>query len=198
MRTDNLRQYIIYALLLAVIVWLFFSKSCGTGSTHSTTDTIRTQKVIHDTTTHSIQVSVPTPYMVVKEVHDTLKTNADTVRVIGDYFSKKFYKREFKDTSLSVTLLDTITENALAGQHFEYKIYRPTIIQTTTIIKTQAQHNKVSAGVFGTLTNNKIGLGLSGQFLSKSGKLITAGYDVINRSVMVGFGSVISFHKKME
>lgn len=196
-QTGKFSAYITYALLCSVIVFLFFSKSCHSPQPITKNDTLRTEKKIYDTTVHTITVEVPTPYKVETKVHDTLRTKADTIRVIGDYFKTRFYKQEFSDTNITATLFDTLSQNKFTGRHFTYKLLKPTTYITNTTITQCKPHNKVSAGIFTDFNTSKINsFGISGTFETKNGKSLQVGYSIVNPSLLIGLSSLISFRKK--
>jgi len=93
------------------------------------TDTIHQ----YDTITYTIENDIHHYH----EVLDTIflpieiSNNIDTNQIITNYFSTYVYDREFKDTNILVNITDSISQNEIHNEKFEYKILKP---MTTTVI----------------------------------------------------------------
>ena len=71
----------------------------------------------YDTIVKVSEVYVPTIKEVIVEVHDTI-TEIDTVKVIGDYFTKKFYSDTLNEDSLIAIVNDTVYKNSIISRQF--------------------------------------------------------------------------------
>lgn len=60
----------------------------------------------------------------------------DSAAVAYDYFSTRYYQREFRDSNVAITSRDSITRNRIAWSQLEYKLLIPTQIQTYKITNT--------------------------------------------------------------
>ena len=85
---------------------------------------------IYDTVEHHIIDTVP--YYIVNTdtviYRDTVFKNVDTAVILKDYFALHTYVRLWWDSTLKVTLLDTISQNKPAGNTFVYKLLKPQVV----------------------------------------------------------------------
>jgi len=127
----------------------------------------------YDTIVKVSEVYVPTIKEVIVEVHDTI-TEIDTVKVIGDYFTKKFYSDTLNEDSLIAIVNDTVYKNSIISRQFKYELIYPTVTITkdSSVLKneffwgldmagTKNQLNLIGAGIMlKTKRDNVYGLGL--------------------------------------
>ena len=113
--------------------------------------------------------------------------SAECHRIALEYYKAKIYKRHLIVDSIGwVNLEDTVFKNSLsgyiAGSHFKQ------IVVTKTETKTipPLLHDKLMAGLI--LTGNKEYFGASPaiMFQNKKDNTIIAGYDILNKNVMMG------------
>lgn len=89
----------------------------------------------YDSVPHIIWDTVPWYHLVLDSIPypDTQYVNIDTGKIINDYFARHYFTREWKDSLLSVTLKDVITQNKPVDNSFTYKLLRPqTVINNST------------------------------------------------------------------
>lgn len=148
---SNTATYFKWGTLLvgiAVVVWLTLQiKGCVSGSgSGSNKDTI---SVKHDTTyitkrdtiTQTLETLVPYKVEYVKTVvkHDTLTsiefvtTEADTTRILEQYFATKFYSITSPVQYGEATIHDTITQNRITGRSIILSQSIPQVKETITI-----------------------------------------------------------------
>ena len=82
---------------------------------------------VYDTVEHHIIDTVP--YYIVKTdtviYRDTVFKDVDTAEILKDYFALHVYERLWLDSTLKVTLLDTISQNKPQGNTFTYQLLKP-------------------------------------------------------------------------
>lgn len=57
----------------------------------------------------------------------------DTQAIIKRYFTRRFTENSYRDSNLSLTVFDTLFQNAIIGRSFSYKIFRPNTVITKTV-----------------------------------------------------------------
>ena len=85
---------------------------------------------IYDTVEHHIIDTVP--YYIVKTdtviYRDTVFKDVDTAEILKNYFALHVYERLWLDSTLKVTLMDTISQNKPQGNTFVYKLLKPQVV----------------------------------------------------------------------
>ncbi len=105
-------------------------------SSEITTDTV----YVYDTIEHHIVDRYPY-YIIHKDtlietIDQYVYMEVDTAAILRDHFALHVYDRTWQDSSLLVTLKDTITQNKPIGNDFRYKFLKPqTIIYNTQTTK---------------------------------------------------------------
>jgi len=129
-----LNKFLTIGVVLVFILSFVFGCEYGKGRIKCpviTTDTITRV----DTIVHRISSSYPyyveKPVMVIK--YDTVLIKVDTAKILSDYFNVHIYSREWKNDTLLVNVIDSISMNRSIGNKFTYKIKTP----FTTVINKQ-------------------------------------------------------------
>jgi len=166
------KNWIIAILILVVLTgvfWLGYSRYPVCHPVTVTHDTI----IKVDTVEHRIIDSFP--YYVIRTdsivYRDTVFRDVDTAEILKDYYAIHYYNREWKDSLLTVSLEDAITENKPLSNTFKYQILRPQeIIINTTSVTNYTKYLYIagtfsvpdakysSVGVFGALPATFVGL----------------------------------------
>lgn len=136
---------------------------------------------VHDTTTVTIKVPDIKQTVVYVDKPVYLK-KIDSIEAIAEYGKEFIYNRSYSDTSVKISLTDTVSENSIKGTKWDYQILKPTqIVTTVNTTQVSAAKNSVWAGI--TIGGNKgyfAPIATVG-FNIKDSKLITAGYDPLNK-----------------
>lgn len=167
------------SIILALI--LVFMQMCRHCPKCADATIVSDTAYVHDSFPKYIPVSTPVPYAVITT--DTIPSNVDTIAILKDYFAKYLYSQTIADTSISVTISDTISQNKIAGRGFSYQILRPQqIITNTTIIADKKFKAYVGLGF--TYANSAVGFAPHLLLQTKKDVIYGVGYDVVNKGVM--------------
>lgn len=139
---------------------------------------------------HDSLIFVPrsTPYAVEQE-SDTIEIPIDSAKLVVRYialhkelFTRKFYSDSAKvDTIGTIKVSYEIFRNNSENFRLSWNLKPATVINTTTV------NSVYSSGFFGGLSYNK-GLVLEGSYLQKNAYIYKVGYNISDRSLVVGFG----------
>lgn len=137
----------------------------------------------------SVIVPVPVDRIqtVVKYVNTPpiVMNHTDTVEALDDYAKMFIYSRNFRDSAVQFNWNDTVTKNTIKQADFSYKILKHVSISTTTITPQIKPRNALYIGL-GVLGNKStFGAEPMLQYVTTSGKMFGAGFDVINKTVML-------------
>lgn len=108
--------------------------------------------------------------------------NVDTSAVIKEYYSKNIYNRPFEDSSISITLVDTVFENKLQKGTIEYKILRPTQVITNIFNPVDPPKRKL---FLGAELRSDTSLSVNAFLLDKKDRLFGVGYDPFNKAFSI-------------
>lgn len=107
-------------------------RECGGGKPSTTTPRIERDTVIeYVTVTKNTPVYIPKPFKVKVPQIDTFSFPVDTLSILADYYSEKYYDDEQNLDSLYIVISDTISNNSITGRQIKYTLKYP--IQTITI-----------------------------------------------------------------
>jgi hypothetical protein len=195
-------------VVLAAIIFLFYVfRGCFfKGTKPATSDTISvkidTQWLKQDTFISYVpqpyKVNVPIPYY----VHDsTIKYSVekvDSLAILKDYLSTKYYKDVVTVPYGSVTINDTVTKNLISGRGVLSNINVPVVTKTVTI---QAQQRNVvlfGVGLLGNKISPLYGAEATLDFKNKKDRIYEAGIVVLRGGDLYYKGSIkipIRLHK---
>jgi len=186
----NLKNIAILVLIACVVTQFYCGKSNGVGKTmlvdgkkyevikeiHDTTEVTKVktlwkkgQDIFHETILHDTAVKL---------------VNVDTAALLRDYFAKNIYKDTLRlpDSLGFVTLIDTISKNAIQGRTFNANV-KQRVITNTTIVK-ELPKTKVFYGIEGGFNKadfiSSVGMGLL--INTKSDRIFNLGLGVNNRT----------------
>lgn len=163
-------------VLIALILLFLFWRGCqneGTGSVR--VDTISVERDTTYTTTIHDTVYVPDPYKITEYKTDTLETfetiNVDTIRILKDYLSTRYYHDSITLQYGKVYINDTVSRNRITGRGVKSKFDVPVIKETITLEREQ-RRNVAYIGFEGLGNHEEIiyGVGASFGFKVKNGK----------------------------
>jgi hypothetical protein len=133
------------------------------------------KEYVYDTNTYTFHYTdtVKEDTIIYREV----PAKIDTQEILKDYFAKRTYTRTHEDTSLTITIRDTVAENKIIAWALEYKINRPTAINTYKPVK----KNMLFVGA-----EFSQGVGINVGYLFKSNIMIDGGYYLNSNQVRLG------------
>jgi hypothetical protein len=115
-----------YIIVIAVLIFVLLLQRCGDGGRiKPKNDTITTIILKYDTIVK--QIPTYTPKWNTKIIRDTtyLKSiNIDTSYVLGDYYSTYYYKDTIKDSTLTLYINDSVSENKIKSRKPSYKFVK--------------------------------------------------------------------------
>lgn len=118
-----------------------------------------------------------------KVIHDTLFIPApiDSMKVVIDYFTSRYYQRQFADSNIAITFHDSVYKNMLVYSTFDYRLLRPTAIITNTVTKQVEARNRLYVGL-------GLAMGSTGVFPAAGPELLWVGKDKMSYRIGYHFG----------
>lgn len=120
-----------WLLVTILIIIILLQRSCKTVPSNSP-ETITKIEWKYDTIKKEVPVYVPQWKTKTKYEIDTF-VKIDTVKVLGDYYTKYFYSDTLADDSLNLVVNDTLFENKIYSREIDYRLIYPTKIITKEI-----------------------------------------------------------------
>lgn len=114
-------------IVMALAMW---HEGCETGKTTTRSDTV----VTYDTIMQTLQTK---PRLVHSYRTDTLSL-LDTAYIMKDYTTSKVYSDVVRNDTIAISIIDTISKNAIQGRSVAYTLRLPTKTTTNTITTTRA------------------------------------------------------------
>jgi len=109
-----------------------------------------TKTIVYDSTRHYV-FSKERPLIVnhyYPAVDSLPKSKSDTVQVIQDYYSVVAFRQSYKDSSLSLTINDTVSRNRIIGRSYSYSLLKPTAYISATTFKAKPRRGiEIHAGL---------------------------------------------------
>lgn len=167
----NISYY--YGSILAFLFGLFaafyfsgcFKKMNTVTVTHTKVDTVYVKR---DTTIYKKGKDI----VISNYIHDTInRTKIDTLKVLGDYFSKVVYLDTFSVGDGYIALRDTISENRIQARIFNLQLKEKVI----TIHESEKPKTELYWGVGGTFLPNVSDIYVNGMVRTKSKRLYGIG-----------------------
>lgn len=156
-------------ILCCVLAAILFTQRCGDGGGGSV-DTVVVTRV--DTVRGNVTINKWFP---VKTLAGEKTT--DTVYVLADYDSVRYYEKDFKDSTISGTVKLQVSQNKLQSFGLDYKALN----KTTTITLREFKPSLYVGGFVGT--KNDYGAQL---IYADKTKAYTGGYNFQDKSFSVG------------
>jgi hypothetical protein len=113
-------------IVMALAMW---HEGCETGSVSVRSDTV----VTYDTIMQTLQTK---PRLVHLYRTDTI-TQYDTAYILQDYTTSKVYSDVVRNDTIAISIIDTISKNAIQGRSVAYTLRLPTKTITNTITTTK-------------------------------------------------------------
>lgn len=124
-------------LIVVLLGFIIYLKQCSSPKIVTDTKEVIRVETKYDTITNTKEVYIPKYTEIPVYIHDTIR-EIDTVRVVGDYFKKRFYLDTLNnDSNLIVIVADTVTQNRITSRKFTYQL-----IDKETIITKDSSVNK--------------------------------------------------------
>jgi hypothetical protein len=118
---------IIISILLAIVILFAFILGYGSGKRNNIPVEVHDTIWTFDTVEHHIIDTFP--FFIVKRdtivFRDTIPADIDTSEIIKQYLAIHYYSREWRDSSVIITVDDAVSENRLIDQSLKYEITRP-------------------------------------------------------------------------
>jgi len=162
-------------IVLIVAIFLLMLKECAQRQIQNTSE-IKTDILhIHDS------IYFPAPKLIIKPNPDTIRIT-DTAFLIEDYLSEKTYTITHHDTVINATTEIKVEQNAVKSMELDYDVTRI----TQTITAPQKFAFSAGCGLSYCALTQKVGIELqtSAKFRRHE---VTAGYDIINRTLRIGW-----------
>ena len=141
-------------------------------------------KVFHDTAWVKVPpIRLKGKVVTVKDT--TILNHTDTILADNNYFKTFIYYKSVNDTNVDINLIDTVSRNSIIGTNLEYKILRPTLVQTINTVNT-IQRNKLLIGLQLKGSATSFGAVPTLIWVTKRDQEISGGYDVINKEIFAG------------
>jgi flagellar biogenesis protein FliO len=179
-------------IILGIIIFiLLLFRICTNGSTDSTTtsDTIKIIKY-RDTIVYKESIKY-IPVIDTFIIVDSIPADIDSFAIVQDYFNKYVYKDTREDSSCSISIIDSVSQNKIFSRTLDIeckaKIKTETNIVTNTIIKKNkfrlgigfsTDFNTFTPGIIGVVKNHTIIVGYNIPSTSSSNS-ITIGYSYL-------------------
>jgi hypothetical protein len=128
-------------VLCAVMALAMWHEGCETGKTTTRSDTV----VTYDTIMQTLQTK---PRLVHSYRTDTLRL-LDTAYIVQDYTTSKVYNDVVRNDTIAISIIDTISSNAIQGRSVAYTLRLPTRTITNTITNTK-HVSGLYIGLYGT------------------------------------------------
>ncbi len=133
------------------------------------------------------------PFFIVKRdtvvFRDTIPTIIDTSEIIKQYLAVRYYTREWRDSSVIITVDDAVSENRLIDQSLKYEITRP-----QSIVNVSQVNYSYSRYLYAGIRADYKGAGF-GLFYADRRALYGLGYNPFNRNIELTAGLKIGKFK---
>lgn len=146
---DKMVKYLVITSLLVFFIAGFLSGFQYRKSSFKCPETDIDTTYMFDTIPHHIPSPYPVPSDPVIIIHnDTIPANVDTLAILQKYYNSYVYPpREWKDSSVYISVIDTISQNKVIGDHLTYKLLKPQTIIKNTIDNTVNYSSYLSFGI---------------------------------------------------
>jgi hypothetical protein len=108
----------------------------------------------------------------------------DTQKVIREFYTAKVIPYGYKDSNISLKIIDSVFMNSILKRDMSYEVYRKTILYTT-INDNYISPKGIYIGIGATI-GAKSGVGIQGAYL-KNKSIFSAGFDFINKNVTANY-----------
>ena len=140
--------------LLSFQTWWYLSSDKQAKEAKTNTKTI---VLPGDSFAYEVKVAVPMPYKVVSIDTFWRDRPIDTMAILCDYFTQRFYNDTIKDSTVIAIFKETVERNRITSRKVWFQNLREkAIITNTTIIE---QPPKLLIGVSAGVFNKSIGIG---------------------------------------
>ena len=201
------RHKILAGLLVAALIYIIFLQGCGKQINEPTETIISIDTVLyetvydttwHDTTTFKyITVKVPIPYYDTTFVYESVYSANDFDQIMKH--PSIYEDSMIQDDTVHLSYRATV-RGYLDHLEIGYKIVSPFVVSSTTTIATEITKIKQPISFYMGLD---AGANASGPtYFAPMAEIVTprmsfnGGFDIINKSVIVGIRTRISFRKK--
>lgn len=169
-----------WSVIVGILIFVFFyGRKCGKDSVKPTIITLTNIDTVFDETKIIDTQYIPIIHRISKYDIDTFYlTKKDTITILGDYFSKKYYS----DTAIieygSIVINDTISMNKILSRGLEARLYVPTIQKTFTLEKPETNTIYLGLNANGGSQNYFYSIGGDVSILNKKGRMWSLGVKV--------------------
>jgi hypothetical protein len=119
---NNIQSVVIVGLILVILLL----RNCSGNRPQP-----QTPEIVRDTTIEYVTIEKTTPVYIPKVKYitkvniDTFQAPIDTSAILSDYFAEKYYDDEQDLDSLTLVIMDTISQNSIIGRQIHYTLKYP-------------------------------------------------------------------------
>ena len=178
----DMKRHDIALLLFALIfvILFFLLRGCGSGNkvcTVTKADTI----IKVDTITITKEIYTPKYTTVTVEVPKYI-TKTDTVRIVENYFEKKFYADTIKDSVITIFIHDTVYMNSIVSRSLGYEFLSTQKEIVTPSMECPKKRRYFGAGIT-YISDNSVFVNAGIKF--KDENSLVAGYDLHKKEFQI-------------
>ena len=167
MKTIN----IIAVCIGLVLLLIYFNDGCEKPGGPITRIETFYDTIPGDSIPYPVMVKVPYPVYIDSIVE--IPADVDTLSILKDYFSTKYYRDTITDdTSMFVIIIDTIGQNRIIGRGALFQNLREKAIITTNIYKDTDTKNKFLIGGYAGFNKDQSVFGIGAQLVNKKDHII--------------------------
>lgn len=202
----NLKDLILYALIIAGVIVLFLNQNQGNEDNvtvelkyDSIPRQINNSTISNPITVKPGAVNIPPAQLTILQSTDTALLKSVLKEILNRYYEVRTQEITSADDSISITAVNTITENRITNSKLSYRIKFP----VSHITNNPPVRNKVFAGIYLEAgANGLYSVAPQVAFENKRGMLLSLNYNAYNLatgtdkySFGVGVAQKISFRK---
>lgn len=186
---EKINWSFVNVLVTLAIIW-FLNSGNNVVVVPPGSDTVKVIEKYYDTVHYTTETKLQSAATKIIEV--PVPADVDTAKILQAFYNAYTYVSDVSDSNITGYVKDSISRNLLLKQKFTYKLNRPFVTTTTTVINKPADLCKdfiysFSVGAFAYSNLLRNGYGIDVGFANK--KLnVGAGYDLKNKGVLVRGG----------
>jgi hypothetical protein len=190
-----------YSLIVALVFSISHDFHCGkfkqplydtiSSVSHKTYDSLPV-RIYSDSETLSSKID--TFYSISVQI-DSFQLPVDTQTIVYKWLSETVvYKDSIRDSSIDISIIDTLFRNRITGRMLTYKLLRPTVTNTITIQKKSTPKNRYYFGI-NSVVGPESSIGPQLTIITKNGLMLSAGNQLLFTQPNVSFGVAFPLNK---
>jgi hypothetical protein len=182
---------------LIAIIFLLLFMYCGERRNHQDGPIVRTDTTYikgKDSIIYLVDTFYHTQIKVVKVPVHTERIIDNTDSILNILNSHNVYNTDYGDSNVYINVQNE-SDGVITKEKVTWKLLVPSILRVDTVRinnMVARERNKLFLGAFVT-GDDRVGAGLQVMLLNKRGGMIGAGYDVLNKGVMLQYNQLIKF-----